>query len=414
MNTHRLTALALLAGACLLLVAGTAGAGGSGVGCGSTLTKSTTLTTDIVGCTGTALVIGADGITVNLAGHTVSGTNAAGSEGIASDGYSGVQIFGGSITDFRVNGVGIRGGHGNAVRGLTIRRIGDGGVEPEASAGIALHGSPNGQIVGNDVANDVSAWQADGADVVDSPGSLVQGNRLNHNAWDGLALIGSANSRVVGNELNGNANHGTEINGGCDNVAVTGNHADGNQNVGIVLGSARGVRVAGNSTSGNDTGIFFFDLHDSLITLNTAHDNRDGIDLLGGQFGSGGNRVIGNVTNHNSSTGLGIAFGADDNVVTGNIANENQGGLGEGGGIYVVASINNQLIGNVANGNLDTGIAVYEDYPGGAAGNSVKSNTANRNAGHGMDVVTGTIDKGGNRASGNAVPPQCVNVVCSS
>ena len=77
--------------------------------CGSTLTKSTTLTGDLLQCPGTALVIGADGITVNLGGHTISGTNAKGSEGIANDGHTGVHIVGsGRISDFRLNGVGMR------------------------------------------------------------------------------------------------------------------------------------------------------------------------------------------------------------------------------------------------------------------------------------------------------------------
>ena len=105
--------------------------------CGATLTKSTTLTADLLHCPGTALVIGADGITVNLGGHTISGTNAAGGEGIANDGHAGVRIVGGGkITDFRLNGVGMRKAPKSVVRGLTIRRIGAGGVEGEpVSAG---------------------------------------------------------------------------------------------------------------------------------------------------------------------------------------------------------------------------------------------------------------------------------------
>jgi hypothetical protein len=71
------------------------------VHCGATLTKSTTLTADLVHCPGTGLVIGADGITVNLAGHTISGTNAPGSEGIANDGHAATRILAGRITDFR-------------------------------------------------------------------------------------------------------------------------------------------------------------------------------------------------------------------------------------------------------------------------------------------------------------------------
>ena len=414
MGIARAPALALVTGLGLLLGASGAGAMAPAVTCGATLTKSTTLSKDLH-CQGTALVIGADGITVNLAGHTISGTNAAGGEGIASDGHANVQIVSGRITDFRLNGVGIRGGSGNVVRGVTIRRIGAGGVEGEpVSAGIALVGSPGGRIVGNDVANDVDAFQADGADVLNSPGSVVQANRLSRNSWDGLVLIGSAGSRVTGNELDGNKNHGTEINGASDSTVVTGNTADGNAGIGIVFGSARDARVVGNSATRNDLGLFFFDLHDSLISGNSARANRNGIELFGGQFGSDGNRLIANVANGNAETGIGLSLGANDNLVSGNVANENQAPVGEGGGIYVEASTGNQLVANVANRNLDSGIVFYEDEPGDAAGNSLKANTTNRNANHGIDAVAGTLDGGRNHASGNAIPPQCRNVVCSN
>ena len=94
------------------------------------------------------------------------------------------------------------------------------------------------------------------------------------------------------------------------------------------------------------------------------------------------------------------------------MANENQGPVDNGGGIFVAASTGNQLVGNVANGNLDTGIGFFEDAPGDTAGNTVKGNTANRNQNHGIEAVAGTIDGGGNRAFGNAIAPQCLNVVC--
>jgi large repetitive protein len=417
MRIRRAHALALAAGGCLLVGASTAGAGTPTppVRCGTTLTRSTTLTADLVHCAGTGLIIGADGITVNLAGHVISGTNAPGSEGIADDGHAGVRILGGSITDFRLNGVGIRGAHGSVVRGLTIRRIGAGGSEGDpVSAGIAISDSPGSQIAQNDISNDVVAYQADGADVLSSPGSVVQGNNLSHNNWDGLALIESADSQVIGNGLDANGNNGTEINGGSDRVVVSANHADGNTAAGIVLGSAQGARVLANSAQGNDTGFFFFDLHGSLITLNSAAGNHEGIDLSGGQFGSDGNRLIGNAANRNTSAGIGVFDGANNNVVAGNVANENQGAIGSGGGIYVASSTGNQLLANVAIANVDTGIAIYEDTPGDSAGNTLKGNSANRNQNHGIDAVTGTIDGGGNRASGNATPPQCVNVACSS
>ena len=365
MSIAHVSGLALVAGLGLVVAAcgGGAAAEAPAPACGATLTSSTTLSTDLVHCPGTALVIGADGITIDLAGHTISGTNAAGSEGIASDGHANVRIVGGRITDFRINGVGIRGGSGNLVRGVTVRRIGEGGVEGEpVSAGILISGSPRSRVIGNDVSNDVKAWQADGVDVLDSPGSVVRRNRLVRNSWNGLTLLGSARSRVAHNVFDHNGNNGTEVNGKSDSAAVVANRARANKQFGIVVGSAHRVRVVRNTVAKNNTGFLFFDLNDSLISANRARLNgEDGLVLSGGQFGSDGNR----------------------------------------------------LARNVANGNHGAGIAIVEDNKGHAAGNSLKGNTAKRNGGPGIDAVPGTIDKGGNRASGNA-NPQCVNVVCST
>lgn len=61
---------------------------------------------------------------------------------------------------------------------------------------------------------------------------------------------------------------------------------------------------------------------------------------------------------------------------------------------------------NAANGNCSDGIVV------GQAGATLKKNTANNNPGVGIDAVEGTIDGGGNTATGNGV--DCLGVVCVS
>ena len=121
--------------------AGARGAGAPAVTCGATLTTSTTLSADLVDCPGTALVVGADGITVNLAGHTISGTNAAGARASPATATRRPHrrrphhgLPGQRRRDPRRKSV---------VRGVTVRRIGEGGVEGEpVSAGIAISDSP--------------------------------------------------------------------------------------------------------------------------------------------------------------------------------------------------------------------------------------------------------------------------------
>src|SRR3954454_6056172 len=101
------------------------------VRCGQVITRDTTLRKDLLDCPGTALTIGADGVTLDLGGHVVDGTNAPGGEGIAVDGHPHATIVHGTVRDFRLNGIALRDAPGSAVRDVTVRRIGAGGQEGE-------------------------------------------------------------------------------------------------------------------------------------------------------------------------------------------------------------------------------------------------------------------------------------------
>jgi large repetitive protein len=59
---------------------------------------------------------------------------------------------------------------------------------------------------------------------------------------------------------------------------------------------------------------------------------------------------------------------------------------------------------NTANNNFDTGIW------SGAAGTRIQNNTANNNTNYGIFAADGTVDGGGNTATGNGT--NCVNVAC--
>jgi large repetitive protein len=384
------------------------------VTCGQTLTVSTRLANDLVNCPRDGLIIGANDITLDLAGHTISGRNAAGSEGVADDGHKGLKVQNGAIENFFLNGVALRNAAHSSVRNLRIRRIGAGGVAGDASAGVLVNQSPFSAVSGSTITNQVRAYQSDGIDVISSPDATVSGNTLARNAWDGMVVLSSPRTAIVGNELDANQNQGTEVNGGSDHVVVTGNQARNNVADGLVVGAVSGAVIEDNTLSGNgDTGLFMFDLLRSRISHNSAYGNAVGIDLEGGQHGSRHNRIVGNDTSRNQVLGLAIGDGADSNAVTGNVSNANQGVPGEGGGIILFAVTDNTVRGNVANGNLDVGVGVFEDSPGESTGNVLTANSANRNGAHGIDAVAGTIDGGGNAAHHNTPRPNCLGVVCS-
>jgi hypothetical protein len=384
------------------------------VTCGQTVTTSTRLANNLVNCPGDGLVIGAGHITLDLAGHSIRGVNAPGSEGIADDGHSRVTVENGTIANFFLNGIGLRGAPGSAVKNMTIRTIGAGGTDPDASAGVLVKDSPNTSVLGSSVTNDVSAFQSDGVDVLSSAGAVVTHNRLVKNAWDGMVVLFSPHTRVVDNTFDGNQNQGIEVNGGSDHTLLAGNHAADNVSDGLVVGAISGALIRDNTLTRNgDSGLFMFDLLNSRISHNGAHRNDNvGIGLEGGQHGSTGNRLTDNNTSANDSTGLVVAEGANNNVVAENVSNANQGSPGNGGGIIVFAGTGNTVRGNVANRNLDVGIGIFEGDPGDSTGNVVTHNVANTNGAHGIDAVTGTVDGGRNIAQHNTPPPDCLGVVC--
>jgi parallel beta-helix repeat protein len=381
--------------------------------CGQTLTSSIRLANSLVGCSGDGLVIGAANITVDLAGHSISGLNAAGSEGVANDGHRGVRIQNGTIANFFLNGVGLRNAPGSAVRNVTIRKIGAGGGENDTSAGVLVKNSPNSLVAASRVTNDVSAFQSDGVDVLSSAGTTIKGNRITNNAWNGMFVLASPRTRVIGNSLDGNQNQGIEVNLGSDGTVLAGNHAGQNVSNGLVVGSVSGARIEGNTLTGNgEGGLFTFDLLNSRVSANRASGNGVGIDLEGGQHGSINNRIANNDVSHNVQAGLVVANGANNNVIVANVSNANQGVPGEGGGIVLVAVTGNTVRGNVASRNRDVGIGVFEDQPGDSTGNILTANVANSNQAHGISAVDGTVDGGRNVAHGNTPLPNCLGVSC--
>jgi parallel beta-helix repeat protein len=401
---------AVVASVVALVAAGSVQArsgGETAVSCGQTLKASVRLANDLVDCPGTGLLIGANGITVDLNGHTIAGTNAAksntgivdgdcGANGQTCKGHRNVTIENGTITGFRCDGVSLAGSHGIVVRNVTVSNVAAGTKQGDVCAGIFLMRSTGTRVLDSTVSNDVQAFQVNGIDVYSSPSTLIQGSRADRNAGSGIEVFHSPKSRIVGNELTGNKKQGIGVNSSSDSTWVTGNVARGNREVGVAVGASNDLHVFGNRVSGNgQSGLLLFDLTSSMIRGNRASDNPTGIVLYGGQAGY---------------AGFGGKHGATGNELIANTATKNarSGILVRGDGGKDVAS-NNLLSRNVANGNGRDGGIVLQ---GSANGNKLRGNTANANAGHGITATRGTIDAGGNRARGNRRSPQCVGVVC--
>ena len=373
MVVKRLSTLIVVAGVAL----GLAACQPSG-DCGRVLTGDTTLQADVLNCPGDGLVIGADGIVVRLDGHTVDGTEAAGSAGIRLAGHDDVLIQGpGRITQF-ADGVHVANGLRNRVRDLTSTGNG---------FGIRLVDADASRLVGNDARDNLASGASPsgipqgGILLEGSDGNLVEGNELFQDAGGpGAVLVGSSSNRVLDNVARNSDNPNIWLRESHRNV-VAGNHSTGSNVVAIELRAS----------------------NDNLVERNVASDNEsEGITVAAG---SARNVVRFNEALLNESVGI-VVLDAVGTVVRGNDTSGQRTGTADGIQVRAVAS-GTVVRENTSNGNGDDGIDV--DSPS----TRIVDNTANGNTDLGIEAVAGVTDGGGNTATGNGNPSQCTGVVCS-
>ena len=178
--------LSLLAFAAPL--AGTASA--THIGCGTTITASTTLHSDIGPCSGDGIIIGANNITLNLNGHEIFGTPGPGDgnqAGIRLPFRSGVTITSGrgpqptgAVRDFDA-GVFINGGSKNNVGNLIVRdNVGPLTSESLLGDGIILFHSAMNRIINNTVLRN-GYFDGIGVLGLGSNDNIIRGNTVEEN-----------------------------------------------------------------------------------------------------------------------------------------------------------------------------------------------------------------------------------------
>ncbi|MGI8776004.1 MAG: NosD domain-containing protein [Acidimicrobiales bacterium] len=377
-------ALALALSMVAIELAGTAVAAPT-IGCGTVITRTTKLTTDIGPCPGTGLVIAADNITVDLDGHRVLGDPEARGSGPDQAGVVLRQVHGVTLKDGTVRGfdagVAIRGGGRNTITGVraldnvnyrvvtgrdALPPSGPGnGLSCDLGDGIAVLGSNGNRLVGNTI---VGNGPYSGAAMIDqSDHNIVANNEVvdndivNQHASDGATVCGGLAGEVgAAGKLVQDV--GVRIEGpGATHNTVAGNHIVRSALAGVMVTAFRNAfpqanngfnQIVGNSIF--QTGLrtrevqdFFDDYHSSGIFLhnagttevtlsygntiagNTSSDNAGGgIEVVGtfpgsGEVGVGGNTITGNVTNNNRLTGILLNEGVTDHVVSGNQAHGN-------------------------------------------------------------------------------------------
>ncbi len=366
-----------LAGAGLLALDRGDRALASHVGCGDRITTDMRLDSDLVDCPNNGIVIGADGVTLNLNGHTIGGDGAPATQcnprrkicdvGIVSVGHDGVTVRGGSVREFDI-----------------------------------------GVFVGKANRNELVAISSSrnlffGIIVLDSARSLVRDSSGSDNPspeGDGLGLFGSHDIRIVDNTFRGNG-LGMHVEDSSDNL-ISGNVIARNTQPGILMEADRN-QVRRNRCARNGVCIDVATGSGNVVARNRASRGLVGVWIENGRGNLVAHNVVVGARRAGIRLGIGTpSIGGANNVVRRNLVR----GGGDDGFLVNQKDDHSLLRRNVAVGAGDDGFDVRSRTA------KLTGNRALRNADLGFEAVQGVIDGDGNRASGNGDGRQCVNVVC--
>jgi parallel beta-helix repeat protein len=354
----------------------------SHVDCGDTINADTTLDSDLLDCPNNGIVIGADDITLDLNDHTIDGdgTPAASCDpetefcdvGVLNRGHDGVTVRDGSVREFNVGVWGVRVSH-NRLLGIS---------------------SSGNQCCG------LGFFRGTRSVVRNSSGS-------GSGDANGMFLIASHHVRILHNSFRHNGDQGMFVHDSDHNL-IKGNLFSRNKFFGIILEKSNRNQVRRNrSVRDGQVGIYVAPGNRNVIARNRVSHVRGrrgqgrAIEVDGGDH----NVITRNSVRDTVENGIIVGCGRC-RVVVGSVVRRNHiRGAGEDG-VHVEQTRDTLLKRNHAFGAKDDGLDAND------ATTKLARNEARRNGDLGIEAVRGVIDGGGNRASDNGDPRQCVNVVC--
>jgi parallel beta-helix repeat protein len=257
----------------------------SAVTCGQEVTANVTLDGDLRCSAGPALIVTADNVVIDLAGFTVHGPAAAGTDapGILLKNVKGVTVRKGTIKGFEA-GVAIAGGANNVIENVT--------VEDNV-------GTTDGNF-------------GDGITLNESNGNVIRGNTVRRNGpFSGISLVGSCSK----NEIRDNVV--------SDNNMLPADPSMGRQDMGIRVEGpgANDNKIVGNTVTASGA--------EGICILPTCHNPQTG---CAGTPGNEGNEVSGNMCHGNGTSGQGSGIrlfavpqpvAASKTTITQNVTNDN-------------------------------------------------------------------------------------------
>jgi parallel beta-helix repeat protein len=322
------------------------------VSCGDTITSDTVLTNDLLNCPVNGIVIGANDITLDCRGHTITGTDVY--TGILAVSRQNITIKNCTVQNFTR---GIR--FDSTTQSQLVKNTAYDNLE-----GFSLEASNN--TLTNNTANK-NIW---GFILSSSPNNTLTSNTAYNNSGLGFSLSSSSSFNTLTNNTASNNNIGIDLYSSSNYNTLTNNTANSNSLYGIRLAYNSNYNTLTNNTANSDnvSGIYLFATsnYNTLIS-NTANNNDFGFHL----HMAHNNTLTSNTANNNTFAGFYLterfSIGSKNNIFTNNTANNNRHGF-----FLDLFSYFNTLTSNTANNN-DFGFRLFSNF------SILTSNTAKNN-----------------------------------
>jgi parallel beta-helix repeat protein len=391
--------------------------------CGATVVRDITLDTSLEVCPGDGLVVGANGVDIDLNGQTITGTGLG--TAIRVNGYEAVTVTNGTLVGFDY-GVELSHTLNSAVRNVTTESIQNSPlllVDADTSRfsnnvfsnsqdlGVVVAAGSTGNVftsneivsvsdaaftitdsANNRFESNLVDWSGDRAFYFErSARASLIGNTISNTSDSAVEMVASRSSKLIGNQVTESSdavfqmrNSGSSrfennrITGSSDSAfsmtntgssTFTGNRIRNVQDAGLFVSSSSNTVTNNRFANVGDSGLAFFSSSNNLVEGNTFTIAGDaGIGITDGHD----NQVLSNVVSGASDAGIFLQF-SHGNRVYGNIVTYNESG------VELDSSNSNVIEANDVTGSRAAGISMED-----SSANQVLSNIANATGSNGI------------------------------